>query len=82
MIDFIHPELFDEKGWAAPGFAAFVSSVIELFVRLAKRSASGTILARADGGRQLARRPLGPAGTGGAEKTFPNRLPSARGWGR
>jgi hypothetical protein len=29
LIDFIHPELFDEKGWAAPGFAAFVSSVIE-----------------------------------------------------
>lgn len=28
-LDFIHPELFDEQGSAAPGFAAFVSSVIE-----------------------------------------------------
>lgn len=28
-LDFIHPELFQEEGWAAPEFAAFVSSVIE-----------------------------------------------------
>jgi S-(hydroxymethyl)glutathione synthase len=28
-LDFIHPELFAEGGAAAPGFAAFVSSVIE-----------------------------------------------------
>jgi S-(hydroxymethyl)glutathione synthase len=28
-LDFIHPELFQVAGWAAPGFAAFVSSVIE-----------------------------------------------------
>lgn len=28
-LDFIHPELFDKNGWAAPGFAAFVSSIIE-----------------------------------------------------
>src|SRR6202035_2516654 len=28
-LDFIHPELFVETGSAAPGFAAFVSSVIE-----------------------------------------------------
>ena len=28
-LDFIHPELFDREGSAAPGFAAFVSSVIE-----------------------------------------------------
>jgi S-(hydroxymethyl)glutathione synthase len=28
-LDFVHPELSTEKGWAAPGFAAFVSSVIE-----------------------------------------------------
>jgi S-(hydroxymethyl)glutathione synthase len=29
-LDFIHPELFEEGGgWAEPGFAAFVSSVIE-----------------------------------------------------
>ncbi len=28
-FDFIHPELFQEVGWPAPEFAAFVSSVIE-----------------------------------------------------
>lgn len=28
-LSFIHPELFGEQGWAAPTFAAFVSSVIE-----------------------------------------------------
>ena len=28
-LDFVHPELFDREGSAAPGFAAFVSSVIE-----------------------------------------------------
>ncbi|MEJ6785137.1 S-(hydroxymethyl)glutathione synthase [Aminobacter sp. Piv2-1] len=28
-LDFIHPERFQENGWSAPGFAAFVSSVIE-----------------------------------------------------
>lgn len=28
-LDFVHPELFDTEGSAAPGFAAFVSSVIE-----------------------------------------------------
>lgn len=28
-LDFIHPELFDKQGWAPPGFAAFVSSIIE-----------------------------------------------------
>jgi S-(hydroxymethyl)glutathione synthase len=28
-LDFIHTELSQEPGWAAPGFAAFVSSVIE-----------------------------------------------------
>jgi S-(hydroxymethyl)glutathione synthase len=28
-LDFIHPELSKEKGWAEPSFAAFVSSVIE-----------------------------------------------------
>ena len=28
-LDFIHTELSREKGWAAPGFAAFVSSIIE-----------------------------------------------------
>jgi S-(hydroxymethyl)glutathione synthase len=28
-LDFIHPELSDDKGWAPPKFAAFVSSIIE-----------------------------------------------------
>jgi S-(hydroxymethyl)glutathione synthase len=28
-LDFIHTELSDDKGWAPPEFAAFVSSVIE-----------------------------------------------------
>ncbi|MDP2740402.1 MAG: S-(hydroxymethyl)glutathione synthase, partial [Pseudorhodobacter sp.] len=28
-LDFVHTELSDSKGWAAPEFAAFVSSVIE-----------------------------------------------------
>ena len=28
-LDFIHPELSGDAGWAAPEFAAFVSSVIE-----------------------------------------------------
>jgi S-(hydroxymethyl)glutathione synthase len=28
-FDFIHPERFQEQGWAPPEFAAFVSSVIE-----------------------------------------------------
>jgi S-(hydroxymethyl)glutathione synthase len=28
-LDFIHPERFQEQGWAPPTFAAFVSSVIE-----------------------------------------------------
>ncbi|BCH25467.1 glutathione-dependent formaldehyde-activating enzyme [Mesorhizobium sp. L-8-3] len=28
-LDFIHPERFQEAGWAEPGFAAFVSSIIE-----------------------------------------------------
>lgn len=28
-LDFVHPELSRETGWAAPEFAAFVSSVIE-----------------------------------------------------
>ena len=28
-LDFVHPELSNEEGWAAPEFAAFVSSIIE-----------------------------------------------------
>ncbi|KKB85711.1 glutathione-dependent formaldehyde-activating protein [Devosia limi DSM 17137] len=32
-LDFVHPELSDEVGWAAPEFSAFVSSVIESGVK-------------------------------------------------
>src|ERR1700751_2168660 len=32
-LDFVHPELFQESGSAAPGFAAFVSSIIESGVK-------------------------------------------------
>jgi S-(hydroxymethyl)glutathione synthase len=28
-LDFVHPELSKDEGWAAPEFAAFVSSIIE-----------------------------------------------------
>ncbi len=28
-LSFVHPERFQEAGWAGPGFAAFVSSIIE-----------------------------------------------------
>lgn len=35
-FDFVHPELFKEEGWAAPDFAAFVSSIIEAGVAPAK----------------------------------------------
>ncbi|HET7412658.1 MAG TPA: S-(hydroxymethyl)glutathione synthase [Pararhizobium sp.] len=28
-LDFVHPERFQEDGWSPPGFAAFVSSIIE-----------------------------------------------------
>ncbi len=28
-LSFVHPERFEEEGWASPGFAAFVSSIIE-----------------------------------------------------
>ena len=35
-LDFIHPELFQEGGSAAPGFAAFVSSVLKSGVQPAQ----------------------------------------------
>ncbi|MCA1442733.1 S-(hydroxymethyl)glutathione synthase [Ensifer sp. IC4062] len=35
-LDFIHPERFEESGWPEPGFAAFVSSIIESGVDPAK----------------------------------------------
>ncbi len=28
-LSFVHPERFEEEGWAKPSFAAFVSSIIE-----------------------------------------------------
>jgi S-(hydroxymethyl)glutathione synthase len=28
-LDFVHPERFQEAGWAPPTFAAFVSSIVE-----------------------------------------------------
>ena len=28
-LDFVHTELSPQTGWSAPGFAAFVSSIIE-----------------------------------------------------
>jgi S-(hydroxymethyl)glutathione synthase len=40
-LSFLHPERFEEGGWAEPGFAAFVSSIIE----------SGTDPAQMDGVR-------------------------------
>jgi S-(hydroxymethyl)glutathione synthase len=38
-LDFIHPELSKEAGWEGPGFAAFVSSVIESGTPPSKMSA-------------------------------------------
>ena len=38
-LDFVHTELSDEEGWAAPEFAAFVSSVIESGVDPARMDA-------------------------------------------
>lgn len=35
-LSFIHPERFEESGWAEPGFAAFVSSIIEAGVNPAE----------------------------------------------
>ena len=40
-FDFVHPERFQEQGWAAPEFAAFVSSVIELGVNPERMERSG-----------------------------------------
>ncbi len=38
-LSFIHPERFQESGWAPPGFAAFVSSIIESGVAPTKMKA-------------------------------------------
>ena len=38
-LDFVHPELSGEEGWAPPEFAAFVSSVIESGVDPARMGA-------------------------------------------
>jgi S-(hydroxymethyl)glutathione synthase len=42
-LDFVHVELSKEKGWAAPQFAAFVSSIIEAG---AKPDSMGAVRAR------------------------------------
>ncbi|HEY0801240.1 MAG TPA: S-(hydroxymethyl)glutathione synthase [Steroidobacteraceae bacterium] len=38
-FDFVHPELFEANGWAAPEFAAFVSSIIETGIEPAQLGA-------------------------------------------
>lgn len=38
-LDFVHPELSKDSGWAAPEFAAFVSSIIEAGVQPSKMGA-------------------------------------------
>lgn len=38
-LDFVHTELSDTQGWAAPGFAAFVSSIIESGAPVSKMAA-------------------------------------------
>ena len=43
-FDFVHPELSPENGWAAPEFAAFVSSIIE--TGAAKPEDMGAVRAR------------------------------------
>jgi S-(hydroxymethyl)glutathione synthase len=43
-FDFIHPELSPQAGWAEPGFAAFVSSIIESGADPAKQTAVRTRL--------------------------------------
>lgn len=43
-FDFVHPELSKDKGWAAPEFAAFVSSIIE--TGAAKPEDMGAVRAR------------------------------------
>lgn len=43
-LSFLHPELFDTEGWPEPGFAAFVSSIIEDGVDPAKMDSVRTRL--------------------------------------
>lgn len=43
-LDFVHTELADNEGWAAPEFAAFVSSIIETGANPADMSAVRTRL--------------------------------------
>ena len=43
-FDFVHVELSKDKGWAAPEFAAFVSSIIETGAR--SRTQMGAVRAR------------------------------------
>ena len=46
-LSFIHPERFRESGWASPGFAAFVSSVIEAGVQPSRMKGIRNSLAKA-----------------------------------
>lgn len=46
-LSFLHPERFQESGWAPPGFAAFVSSIIESGVDPAKMKGIRGKLAKA-----------------------------------
>ncbi|MGB3500928.1 MAG: S-(hydroxymethyl)glutathione synthase [Mesorhizobium sp.] len=46
-LTFIHPELFEETGWAPPTFVAFVSSVIESGVDPGKMKSIRTRLTKA-----------------------------------
>ncbi len=38
-LDFVHTELSEQSGWSAPGFAAFVSSIIESGAPVSKMDA-------------------------------------------
>jgi S-(hydroxymethyl)glutathione synthase len=38
-LDFVHTELSESEGWSAPGFAAFVSSIIESGAPVSKMAA-------------------------------------------
>ena len=73
--DFVHPELFQEAGWAPPEFGAFVSSVIESGVSPDRMAGIRGRLTRGESGkawrscRQLAKR-LGGC-IGGARRQYP-----------
>lgn len=51
-LDFVHTELSSETGWAAPEFAAFVSSIIESGVDPSRMDAIATHVAKASGAQK------------------------------